>query len=172
MTQAPVWFERKFEFSFPPELLPNLCARLRGTPARLEDALRGRTHESLIGKPQGKWSAQEHAGHLLDLEPLWLARVGDYVAASGQLTAADLQNRKTDEANHNARPLEQILTEFREERERLLNRVGELGASLSNRAIPHPRLKTPMRLVDHLYFVAEHDDHHLARIWELVNAVR
>jgi hypothetical protein len=27
-----------------------------------------------------------------------------------------------------------------------------------------------MRLVDHLYFVAEHDDHHLARIWELVNA--
>jgi hypothetical protein len=25
-----------------------------------------------------------------------------------------------------------------------------------------------MRLVDHLYFVAEHDDHHLARIWELI----
>jgi hypothetical protein len=24
-------------------------------------------------------------------------------------------------------------------------------------------------LVDHLYFVAEHDDHHLARIWELLN---
>jgi hypothetical protein len=25
----------------------------------------------------------------------------------------------------------------------------------------------PMRLVDHLLFIAEHDDHHLARIWEL-----
>jgi hypothetical protein len=25
-----------------------------------------------------------------------------------------------------------------------------------------------MRLVDHLFFVAEHDDHHLARIAELV----
>jgi len=24
-----------------------------------------------------------------------------------------------------------------------------------------------MRLVDRLFFVAEHDDHHLARIWEL-----
>jgi hypothetical protein len=34
----------------------------------------------------------------------------------------------------------------------------------------HPRLKQPMRLVDHLYFAAEHDDHHLARIWELINA--
>jgi hypothetical protein len=31
-------------------------------------------------------------------------------------------------------------------------------------------LRTPMRLVDHLYFVAEHDDHHLARIWDLLSA--
>jgi uncharacterized damage-inducible protein DinB len=171
MSQLPVWFERKFEFSFPVELHPNLCARLRGTPARLEEALRCRAHEILIRKAQGKWSAQEHAGHLLDLEALWLARVGDYVADSGELTVADLRNRKTDEANHNARPLEQILMEFRVAREGLLKRVDELDASLFARAIPHPRLKTPMRLVDHLYFVAEHDDHHLTRIWELVNVV-
>jgi hypothetical protein len=32
--------------------------------------------------------------------------------------------------------------------------------------------KSWLRLVDHLYFVADHDDHHLARIWELVNAAR
>jgi|GEM_PF-4393916 len=32
----------------------------------------------------------------------------------------------------------------------------------------HPRLKTPMRIVDLAYFVAEHDDHHLSRIRELV----
>jgi uncharacterized damage-inducible protein DinB len=170
MSHVPIWFERKFESSFPVELLPNLCARLRGTPARLEEVLRGRSHTILIGKAQNKWSAQENAGHLLDLEPLWLARVGDYAAASDQLTVADLKNRKTDEANHNARPLEQILSEFRARRERLLERVNELDASLFARAIPHPRLKTPMRLVDHLYFVAEHDDHHLARIWELVGA--
>ena len=172
MSQVPIWFERKFEFSFPVELFPNLCARLRGTPARLEEALRGRSHEILIGRAQGKWSAQEHGGHLLDLEPLWLARMGDYVAASDQLTVADLTNRKTDKANHNARPLEQILTEFRARREELLKRLDELDASLFARAIPHPRLKTPMRLADHLYFVAEHDDHHLARIWELVNSAR
>jgi uncharacterized damage-inducible protein DinB len=172
MSQVPVWFERKFEFSFPVEVYPNVCARLRGTPARLEEALRGRAHDILIRRAQEKWSAQEHAGHLLDLEALWLARVGDYVVASDQLTVADLRNRKTDEADYNARPLEQILTEFRAARGRLLKRVEEVDASLFARAIPHPRLKTPMRLVDHLYFVAEHDDHHLARIWELVNAVR
>ena len=172
MSHASIWFERKFESSFPVELLPNLCARLRGTPARLEEVLRGRSHTILIGKAQNKWSAQENAGHLLDLEPLWLARVGDYVAASDQLTVTDLQNRRTDEANHNARALEEILQGFRVAREKLLKRVGELDSSLLSRAIPHPRLKTPMRLVDHLYFVAEHDDHHLARIWELVNASR
>jgi hypothetical protein len=97
--------------------------------------------------------------------------VGDYAAASSQLTVADLQNRKTDEANYNARPLEQILADFRAAREGLLNRVDELDPSLFPRSITHPRLKVPMRLVDHLYFVAEHDDHHLARIWELLNSV-
>lgn len=169
MSQVPVWFERKFEFSFPVELYPNLLARLRGTPARLEEVLRGRSQEILIEKPREKWSAQEHAGHLLDLEPLWLARVEDYVAARDLLTVADLRNRKTDEANHNARPLEKILAQFRSARAKLLKRVDDLDVSLFTRSIPHPRLKTPMRLVDHLYFVAEHDDHHLARIWELLN---
>lgn len=164
----PVWFERKFEFSFSLELLPNLRARLRGTPARLEESLRGHSHEVLTAKPQGKWSVQEHTGHLLDLESLWLARLEDYVADKDQLTPADLTNRKTDEANHNARPLENLLAEFRAARATLLKRVDELDASEFARTLPHPRLKTPMRLVDHLYFAAEHDDHHLARIWELI----
>lgn len=172
MSRVPIWFERKFEFSFPVELFPNVCTRLRGTPARLDEELRGRSHEILIEKLPGKWSAQEHAGHLLDLEPLWLSRLEDYVADRALLTPADLSNRKTDDANHNARPLEEILTGFRAAREILLNHIGELEPSLVARSIPHPRLKTPMRLVDHLYFVAEHDDHHLARIWELVSAVR
>jgi uncharacterized damage-inducible protein DinB len=172
MSQVPIWFERTFEFSFPVEQLPNLCTRLRGTPARLKETLSGCHHSLLVARPQEKWSAQEHAGHLLDLEPLWLARVEDYMAAAAQLTAADLTNRQTNEANHNARPLEQILTGFRNARGILLKRLAELDASAFSRAIPHPRLKTPMRLADHLYFVAEHDDHHLARIWELVTDAR
>ncbi len=40
MTQVANWFERKFEFSFPVELYPDLCMRLRGTPARLEEIVR------------------------------------------------------------------------------------------------------------------------------------
>jgi len=168
MSQVPSWFERKFEFSFPAELLPNLCTRLRGTPARLEEIVRTGPAESLVHRPEEKWSAQEHAGHLLDLEPLWMARVEDYFAGAAALTTADLSNRKTHEADHNSRRIEDILAEFRQARSRLVDRVGCLEAALFVRSIPHPRLKQPMRLVDHLYFVAEHDDHHLARIWELL----
>jgi uncharacterized damage-inducible protein DinB len=137
----------------------------------MEETLRGRSRQILIRKADGKWSAQEHAGHLLDLDVLWLARVEDYVAGNEQLAVADLRNRKTDEADYNARSLEEILEEFRAARGRLLGRVEELDLALFGREIPHPRLKTPMRLVDHLYFVAEHDDHHLARMWELLNGV-
>src|SRR5277367_124931 len=172
MSRAARWFERKFDFSFPVELWPNLCARLRGTPARLEEVVRGRGREVLLRKEGSAWSAQEHAGHLADLEELWVARVQDYVAGRELLTVADLRNRKTDDAGHNGRALEEILAEFRAARGRLLKRVEGLDMGLFGRTIPHPRLKTPMRLVDHLYFVAEHDDHHLARVWEMVGPAR
>lgn len=170
MNNTPIWFERKFEFTFPLELHPNLCARLRGAPARLEEIVRGVDRDVLVSKPAEKWSAQEHAGHLLDLEPLWMARVNDYFSNQSTLTAADLSNRKTHEAQHNRRPIEEILIQFRSERSRLLSRVETMDTTILARPIPHPRLQTPMRLVDHLYFVAEHDDHHLAVIWALIRS--
>ncbi len=154
MSQVPVWFDRKFDFSFPVEMHPNLCARLRGTPARLEDALRDRAGKTLIAKPQQKWSAQEHAGHLLELEPLWLARVEDYIQGNEQLATTDLQNRKTDDANYNSQPLEQVLGQFRAARKTLLKRLEGLGAGLFSRPIPHPRLKVPMRLVAAICFLS------------------
>jgi uncharacterized damage-inducible protein DinB len=170
MTQVPAWFERKFEFTFPVEQFPGLCDRLQRTPSQLEAMVRGVPHENMVRKPDGKWSAQEHAGHLHDLESLWLARVGDFLIDGDTLTAADLTNRKTDEANHNARPLRLILDEFRDARMLLLDRVTELDSGLLSNSKLHPRLKQPMRLVDHLYFIAEHDDHHLATISELIRS--
>ena len=169
MSSVAVWFERKFEFSFPVEQYPNLCVRLRGTPARLEEMLREVPRETLVRKSRDKWSAQEHAGHLLDLEPLWIARVGDFLSGGTELTAADLKNRKTHEANHNAAPVGEILARFREARMQLLGKVSELPPEAFSRSMLHPRLKQPMRLVDHLFFAAEHDDHHLAKMWELTN---
>jgi uncharacterized damage-inducible protein DinB len=168
MGEVAAWFERKFDLSFPAELYPNIRVRLLGTPARLEDLVREQPQEVLIRKPAEKWSAQEHAGHLLDLESLWMARVEDFVRGGDQLTPADLKNTKTHQANHNARPISEILQQFRRARSALVARLHGLDVKLFSSTMLHPRLKTPMRLVDHLYFAAEHDDHHLASVLELM----
>jgi uncharacterized damage-inducible protein DinB len=168
MSNVPSWFERKFTFGFPATLYPNICMRLLGTPARAEELLSGVAHEIRTAKPDGKWSIQEHAGHLTDMEPLWAARVNDFVADNRTLTVADLGNRRTHEANHNGRPFKEILREFRTARFELVERLERLEASQFARTLIHPRLEQPMRLVDHLYFVTEHDDHHLAIMREMM----
>lgn len=163
------WFERRFHFPVPAELLPNICARLRGTPARLEELLREAAPEVLLARPESAWSAQENAGHLADMEPLWMARLEDFRSNQAKLTAADLQNRKTHEADHNSRRLPDILDSFRQLRTQFLEKIQQLQDEELARELPHPRLQAAMRVADHLYFVAEHDDHHLARIWSLIH---
>ena len=165
-TQA--WFERQFPFPVSAHILPDVLARLASAPDRAAAALRGQPRERLLAKSDGKWSAQEHAGHLLDLEPLWLARVEDYLTMKDQLTPADLTNQKTHLANHNQQPLESILTRFQTARRELLQRANLPEPLFTARAILHPRLGVSLRLIDHLYFVAEHDDHHLAAIASLL----
>jgi DinB superfamily len=174
MAQVGKWYERKFDFSFPVELYPDLCMRLRGTPARLEELVRGCAGERMVPAltraAEGKWSAQEHAGHLVELEPLWSARVEDFVSGRDQLSVADLSNRSTFEARYNERPIDKILADFRAARLAMVDRLEDVDTKLSGRTLLHPRLKTPVRLVDHLFFVAEHDDHDLAIIWEMIRA--
>jgi len=172
MSEVLLWLERQFRFDFPVELYPNLRVRLSGTPARLEEMTHGLSRERLIYKPEGKWSIQENVGHLLDLEPLWFTRVEEFLAGANTLTAADMSNLKTHQAQHNDRPLEEILAAFRHARQGLVDRLVRLRADDFARVAQHPRLNTLMRLVDHLYFIAEHDDHHLARIWELREVLR
>jgi hypothetical protein len=36
----------------------------------------------------------------------------------------------------------------------------------------HPRLQTPMRLLDWIYFVAEHDDHHFAQARRVITTLQ
>jgi uncharacterized damage-inducible protein DinB len=164
------WIDRPFDFSFPVGLHAVILERLRGTPARLEEKLRAlepfvRTH-----REGDRWSIQEHAGHLLDLDDLHLARLEDYENGMKILRAADMENRRTREANHNARPVEDLLRAFRQERGVFVARLEAWPEERRESVAIHPRLDRPMRVVDLAFFVAEHDDHHLARMTELANA--
>jgi uncharacterized damage-inducible protein DinB len=167
-----LWFERQFTLNLPLQLYPNVLERVRGTPARLEDRLLSLPRELLTRRTDGNWSIQEQAGHLLDLGTLDLGRLDDYEAGLQTLRPADLGNRKTHEADHNANSIERILADFRAERGEFVRRLDDFDAAFVKRSALHPRLKLPMRVIDFIFFIAEHDDHHLARITDLLRAGR
>lgn len=172
MIRTTAWFTRQFIFDLPVWMFPNILERLRGTPARLADRLHAWPQESLARRgANGAWSIQEHTGHLLDLGELDLSRLDDFAAQRESLRPADLQNRKTYEANHNANSIANILDAFRAERREFVRRLAEFDEEFITRIAVHPRLKAPMRVLDFAFFVAEHDDHHLARITELMETL-
>ena len=162
------WTDRQFDFSFAVELYPEMIERVRGTPARLEDRVRSLPTDVLTRRDGSRWSIQENAGHLMDLEALVMRRLEKYIAGGSQLQAADMTNRKTYDAQHNAVQLDSILKLFRAERTQFVRKLDSLSDDMFARVAHHPRLNVPMRLVDMIYFQAEHDDFHLARISELV----
>ncbi len=161
------WFKRQFSFELPVWMYGNVVERVRGTPARLEDLVRGLPAEILTRRDGDKWSMQEQAGHLLDLEPLGMSRLDDYEAGLDTLHAADTSNRRTHEAKHNTGAIEDILAAFRRERMEFVARLDAYDEAFIQRTALHPRLSMNIRPIDLAFFIAEHDDHHLARISEL-----
>ena len=167
MTNRIKWTERKFDFTFPTGIYPEIIERLRGAPVRLEEHCRAVSTASLTAQVDGRWSMQENAGHLLDLESLVQQRLDEYLASANALHAADMSNRKTYDANHNDVNVETILSNFRQQRTITVNRLDNFDPEVFARVAAHPRLNVEMRLVDMLFFQAEHDDYHLTRISEL-----
>jgi uncharacterized damage-inducible protein DinB len=165
------WLEYRWSFDFPAAMLPAIVTRLRGTPARLEELLCD-APETIRQRPApGTWSPQEHAGHLVAVEPLWQVRLSEYLAGAAALTAADMGNRRTEAAEWNSHPLAEVLAAFRSARAALVARLEALTLADAERTAHHPRLDRPMRLVDMCFFAAAHDDHHLAVIHERLESL-
>ena len=167
MIQQTPWFERTFRFDFPVTNFPVIFSRLEGSIFRLQCILMNADDEA-CSYNAGGWSVKEHLGHLYDLEDLWWKRLQDFLDRKEILTAADLNNAKTKEARHNEKTLEQLMQQFVRERQRILETIYDFDRGTLGLSSVHPRLQQPMRLVDSLYFVAEHDDHHITRISTLL----
>jgi hypothetical protein len=165
------WIERKFNFDYPAMKWPDLLERVRGTPARLEEMVRGLAPETRTYHDGKGWSIQENIGHLLDLEWLVLARIEEILAGASVLTPADMTNRKTHEADHNEMPIDELLQAFRSSRAKTVAKFEQLDESDWGKVAFHERLQTPMRIVDIACMTGEHDDYHLARIGELIRFV-
>ncbi len=162
------WIERAFHFDHPPTKFPDILERLRGTPVRITALVEGVPADVLTRRDDQGWSMQENVGHLIDVEPLFMARIDEILAGAAVLTAADITARRTHEANHNARDFAALLGELRDVRGRMVARFEALDEQDWAKASHHPRLDQTMRMVDLAFFTADHDDYHLARIRELV----
>jgi len=64
-----------------------------------------------------------------------------------------------------------LVAEFNQALQHTLRLIENIDETLIFKSALHPRLKTPMRTMDLFLFVAEHDDHHLARITEIARIV-
>lgn len=162
------WFERVFPSIEDNGLMPSIIERLSGTPARAEEMAGKLAPALLTHKLTDRWSIKEEIGHLSDLEPLWSGRVDDFIKGLPELRVADLSNQATHKANHNATEIRVLLKRFREHRRQFVAKLSNLDEAQLVKTALHPRLKTPMRVIDLAHFVAEHDDHHLASIREIL----
>ncbi|MFL5771941.1 MAG: DinB family protein [Flavisolibacter sp.] len=166
ITQTP-WFERQFNFDFPAGLFPVIFSRMEGSIFRLYSLL-SHADEDTCGKRTNGWSVKEHVGHLTDLEELWWKRLEDFRQNKSVLSPADLTNTKTEQAAHNEKSLEKLVGDFSVERQKVLELIYGFDMEMLEKTSIHPRLQQPMRVVDSLFFVAEHDDHHISAISNLL----
>ncbi len=165
--QKWLWIDRPFNFDYPAAKFPDVLERFRGTPVRVETLVKNLEPAVLIGSDGQGWSIQENIGHIIDVEPLWQRRLEQLLAGETELVAADMSASRTHEANHNDREIGELLADLRATRGGLVEKFEALSPNDWERVALHPRLQQPMRVVDLMFFICEHDDYHLARVRQI-----
>jgi uncharacterized damage-inducible protein DinB len=166
------WLDRKFTFDLPIGSFPQLLERLRGTPVRAKELVTGQPEQMLATRVEQRWSVKEHLGHLADLKSLDDRRLNEFLNHAEVLSPADIENRATELADHASAPIAEIIRRLTVGRDALVRRLEVLTEEEVEIIAVHPRLQKPMRLLDWVYFVAEHDDHHLAQARRVLRTLR
>jgi hypothetical protein len=158
------WFERQFTFGLPQGMLPFYLERLEGSIARVEKKLSSAYDEALSHKLDGKWSAKENIAHLAEVDEIALKRLDEMVQGISPMSPAVIQPGR----DYNSMSVREIADLFRANRLKNLEKYKSLSERDLDQQSLHPRLKVMMSPVDLAWFDAEHDDHHLARVTEIL----
>jgi len=161
------WFERQFSFGLSPGMLPFYLERLEGTIARIEKKVSGIPNEILTRKLDGKWSIKENIAHLAEVDEIALKRIDEMKQGISPMSPAVMQPGK----DYNLQSVNDVVDFFRINRIKNLQKYKSLNETDLVKFSLHPRLKVQMNPVDLAWFDAEHDDHHLVRINEILNAL-
>ncbi len=157
------WFDRKMTFGHSPEMLPFYLERLDGTAARIEYKVRQLNDSALRATPDEKWSIKQHIGHLAEVDQVANKRIAEITSGVPTLSPAVFEPQ-----DYNPWPIGKVIEFFRQTRQSNLATYAALSAKDLAKSSVHPRLKVPMTPVDLAWFDAEHDDHHLVKINEII----
>lgn len=158
------WFDRTHTFGHVPALLPYFLERLEGTILRIDSKVKGVSDVVLSTRPDGKWSIKQNIGHLAEVDTISIRRLDEMKAGVAVMSPAVFEPQ-----DYNPWSIEKVLELFRKNRQASLEKYKALDASLLVRSSLHPRLKVKMTPADLAWFDAEHDDHHLVRINEIIH---
>jgi hypothetical protein len=161
------WFERSFTFGLPEGMLPFYLERLEGTMARINQKVNGISEAILSQKLDGKWSIKQNIGHLAEVDGIANKRIDEILSGVAALSPAVFEPRQ----DYNSQSLGEVLEFFAASRNSNLARYGNITSADAKKTSMHPRLKVQMSIVDLAWFDAEHDDHHLVRITEILNTL-
>ncbi len=160
------WFNRVFNFGAPNGMLPFYLERLQGTIVRVENKVQGISEEILSTRLDNKWSVKENIGHLAEVDHIAGKRIGEMISGISPMSPAVFEPRPYYEW-----PMSKVVEYFKENRIRNIERYAALTSDELERSSEHPRLKVRMTPVDLALFDAEHDDHHLVRINEILSVL-
>lgn len=162
------WIDRTWEFNRD-EKAAHLSVQILSATASKLQLLVGKTDpEQLKLRTNGKWSVNEHAGHLLTMESLWIAQLDDLVLGHENVRPWNGNNADTEAAEFNRQRLGKIIGDFEEIRMSHLNLLETYLPNALNMRAFLAEIKCDMTLADHLYFMAEHDLHHLLEIEKIL----
>lgn len=157
------WFDRSFTFGVPKEMLPFLLERLEGTIYRIEHKVKGVSNKVLSERYNDKWSIKQNIGHLAEVDTVGNKRIDEMLAGIPVLSPAVFEPQ-----DYNPWPIEKVVGFFKETRLSNIKKYRSLSDMHLSKSSLHPRLKVQMTPVDLALFDAEHDDHHLLKISDIL----
>ncbi len=160
------WFERNLKFGLPAVMLPYYLERLGGTIVRMEAKVKGVSEEILATRLDNKWSMKQNIGHLAEVDRIANKRLDEMTSGVSVLSPAVFEPQ-----DYNPWPIEKVLDLFYTTRTENIKKYNSLLEADLKKSSLHPRLKMEMTPVDLAWFDAEHDDHHLVRMTEILRTL-
>jgi len=166
-TQKTRWTERSFNFELPNGMLPFYLERLTGTIVRLETKFKNVAEEVLSNKLDGKWSVKQNIGHLSEVDDVSLIRIDEILRGISPISSAVFETKK----DYNTMTLDVVLKYFTESRVKNIERLKALTDEELQKSSLHPRLQVQVSPIGLAWFHAEHDDHHIVRMNEIISTL-